>query len=140
LKPWAGYCFTVSKKVSNPWREAIEVGQWRNSSIYYRFPILGGRLLKRNRQYTYRGFPRVSNPWREAIEEKCRFSVVITYKVSNPWREAIEVETGNINVEAFHVFPILGGRLLKPELARLRLLLYVSNPWREAIEDVDTGY
>jgi len=73
LKPWAGYCFNVLKKVSNPWREAIE-----------------GLMC---------GYPAtlrmVSNPWREAIEVLIIDSLKNFIQVSNPWREAIEARRRN---------------------------------------------
>ena len=55
--------------VSNPWREAIEVGK--------KLPALTSKP--------------VSNPWREAIEASDKYNSPDGWNVSNPWREAIEV-------------------------------------------------
>ena len=57
-----------------------------------KFPILGGRLLKR--PLLTRNVPLVivSNPWREAIEAFLFSLTILSALVSNPWREAIEAE------------------------------------------------
>jgi len=56
--------------VSNPWREAIEeTKKWVIGEIE-RFPILGGRLLKRDNATVSGNAVMVSNPWREAIEDR----------------------------------------------------------------------
>ena len=58
-----------AQEVSNPWREAIEAGitvlKGPDLSL---FPILGGRLLKKEKVIYMHLEPNVSNPWREAIE------------------------------------------------------------------------
>ncbi len=62
--------FNNRKKVSNPWREAIE-GMSRMILKHQKlFPILGGRLLKSKHANLRRRSRNVSNPWREAIEGK----------------------------------------------------------------------
>jgi len=79
---------------------------------------------------------KVSNPWREAIEGVTCITSNFGNKVSNPWREAIEAISLSVTGLA-HLFPILGGRLLKAlkdfywEYGKM-----VSNPWREAIEEL----
>jgi len=44
---------------------------------------------------------------------------VILTSVSNPWREAIEEDLINFLVEVYK-FPILGGRLLKKSMKKIR--------------------
>jgi len=46
LKDNGGLTLRILANVSNPWREAIEVGTLDGLVLGEEFPILGGRLLK----------------------------------------------------------------------------------------------
>jgi len=100
-------------KVSNPWREAIEVNFWFALGDAGLVSNPWREAIEEFLQKTYTVRTAVSNPWREAIEVE-NISKCIQSSVSNPWREAIEVTSWN-TVKGVSTFPILGGRLLKEQ-------------------------
>ena len=81
---------TECDRVSNPWREAIEVVRRRIKRRRCWFPILGGRLLKLMFGNLLIGaivFPILGGRLLKTFPE---LEMQSLNKVSNPWREAIE--------------------------------------------------